>query len=426
MPAPQPDASAITPLSPPKAVNGKGQRASDPGSSPLVAGAGPVTLLALVAGVLLFTRRPDQFMRPQFWAEDGAVFFQQAALDGWTCLWRPYHGYLHGVPRVVALACHGLPWEWTPAAYVLAAAAGTLYVVVRTAAARLPPTMAGFGAAAILAVPHNGEVWLNLCCFHFIAATLLAVNLLEPAPVTRAEQWRRAVEVVTAGLSGPEICLAAPFLLLRGWAWRRERFAVPVVLGGLAAAGVQMVALLSSAQQARIAAAGLPHHGFLPAALGCLQVFAPAGLPAAVVAGAAVGFVVLLALLTLGCPTAVRWRVLSLIAGALLVVLAARRMWNDWPSILIGTRFIYLGAVLVALAVGCVGAGARRPLARAGVGLLALILLAFSVRHWQSFLPADYRWADQVRAARAGRRSEFVIPPGWHFPVPRPPEPPAP
>ncbi len=59
--------------------------------------------LFLFACLVVFSRRPDAVLHPQFWAEDGRVFFEDAYNVGWSeSLFRPYGGYFHAVPRLGA------------------------------------------------------------------------------------------------------------------------------------------------------------------------------------------------------------------------------------------------------------------------------------------------------------------------------------
>ena len=56
----------------------------------------PVALVAL----LMFVRRPDHWLDPQFFQEDG-VFFEQNYHHGWSAFFLPYAGYLCMVMRLV-------------------------------------------------------------------------------------------------------------------------------------------------------------------------------------------------------------------------------------------------------------------------------------------------------------------------------------
>ena len=71
-----------------------------------------VFLAALVA---IFTRLPGAFLHPQFFAEDGWVWYQQAYnLGGWRSLGIAQAGYLQTLPRLVADATLLFPMQWAP------------------------------------------------------------------------------------------------------------------------------------------------------------------------------------------------------------------------------------------------------------------------------------------------------------------------
>ena len=54
------------------------------------------TVLIGVAAALFF-RRPDAFLNPQFWAEDGTVFFKSNFYNA-PSFFTPSAGYLHFIP----------------------------------------------------------------------------------------------------------------------------------------------------------------------------------------------------------------------------------------------------------------------------------------------------------------------------------------
>jgi hypothetical protein len=68
-------------------------------------------LLYIAIVVLIALRKPDAFLNPQPWAEDGTTFIQQALSYGILSLAIPYQGYLHLIPRIVTLVAlpFGLP-----------------------------------------------------------------------------------------------------------------------------------------------------------------------------------------------------------------------------------------------------------------------------------------------------------------------------
>jgi len=98
------------------------------GGAPAVSGAG---LIALVAGifVLLILRRPDAVTNPQFFADDGEVFFRDQLVLGFGgSALRPYGGYLQIGARAIAALASVAPLRFVPLGYF------ALDVVVATAA----------------------------------------------------------------------------------------------------------------------------------------------------------------------------------------------------------------------------------------------------------------------------------------------------
>lgn len=197
-----------------------------------------------VAGcaVILFARRPDMVLNPQFWAEDGPVFFSQARAHGAAALLAPSAGYYHTLLRCVAwVAAHFDPLL-APAIFVAAAGVFTLYVAALTQSPRfMLPSSAGY-ALAIVLVPDAREVLLNLTNLQWIfAAGLLAVLLCREAETV----WQRAHDfaaVAALGLTGP---FSIAFLPLFAWRAlrRRTRFSAQLAAVVAVAAAFQAIAI---------------------------------------------------------------------------------------------------------------------------------------------------------------------------------------
>lgn len=77
--------------------------------------------VAFACSLVSLLRRPDAFTNPQFWAEDGSVFFTEQNAMGCKAILHPYAGYLHLIPRLVAGFADVFPLAHTPLIYNLAA-----------------------------------------------------------------------------------------------------------------------------------------------------------------------------------------------------------------------------------------------------------------------------------------------------------------
>src|SRR6266700_4155620 len=79
-------------------------------------------LVAVAVVAILAARKHDSFSNPQLWAEDGAIFFVDAdKLSWWGALMKPYEGYLHFLPRVIAGIGQYLPLVTVPVFYAVSA-----------------------------------------------------------------------------------------------------------------------------------------------------------------------------------------------------------------------------------------------------------------------------------------------------------------
>ena len=89
--------------------------------------AGVAAITVAILALIVFLRSPANLLNPQFYAEDGYIFFQSAWERGFLpSLLEPYSGYLHVVPRVVAGLALLVPLLKAPLVFNLAAFAITL------------------------------------------------------------------------------------------------------------------------------------------------------------------------------------------------------------------------------------------------------------------------------------------------------------
>lgn len=70
---------------------------------------------------LIVARRPDALFHPQFWAEDGPIWYQDAYNDGVWALLHPHTGYLQTLSRLTALVAVQFPLAWGPTIYAVVA-----------------------------------------------------------------------------------------------------------------------------------------------------------------------------------------------------------------------------------------------------------------------------------------------------------------
>ena len=187
--------------------------------------------LALAA---IFSRQMDLLLRPQFFAEDGWVWYQQAYNLHWLrSLGIAQAGYLQTLPRLVAGVTLLFPMQWAPLIMNLAGAVVQALPVVALLSRRCTP----WGplparlvmAALYLAIPDAAEIHVVLtnAMWHFaLLQALLAFSL---PPLTWRGRLCDLLVFTIGSLSGPFSILLLPAIAVYWWA-RRHRWTLAVLV----------------------------------------------------------------------------------------------------------------------------------------------------------------------------------------------------
>lgn len=216
-----------------------------------------IAIMAL-ACALFVMRRPDAIVRPQFWAEDGAVWYADAyGLGPVRSLFSTQDGYFSTYLRLTADASLALPLRWAPLLFVLVALALQLAPaavflssrfkhVVRSDAARV--AIVGLYVLA----PNVAETHLNATNAQWYLALLAFLAVTAGPPAGRAWKAFDAGVLALSGLSGPYALFLLPVVAL-AWLRDRERRHLGNAAILAACAAVQVSALLVGTRGARVA-----------------------------------------------------------------------------------------------------------------------------------------------------------------------------
>ena len=372
-------------------------------------------------------RRPDALFNPQFWAEDGYVFFKDQLLLGLShSLLLEYAGYLHFVPRMVAAFASWFPVARAPFLYNLAATAiealalslfalPAYRYVMRPDYLRVAVCIV---AACVFSAP---EVISNLTDAQWFLALGALVLLFYPVPERLAGSLR--FQFLTGGIglvvvcTSPQTLILLPFVLwkLYPFAWRRSagpllvlagmfiQGAVALTVSPAGAAGVTKP-LLQTAAITLMAPAYRCILGDFVGDLGAMGMAARAT-PALNVSAAFV-FVVWLIWLFRATSGLARWSVAVVVycLFASIAIVAARRPyggafdfsgpWTEWEA----GRYTLLGSTLI---VYLVALTLERALGRYGAHLPTVCLLgAFfygAMDHYRAPACAEMDWPKQAR-----------------------------
>jgi len=183
----------------------------------------PGTLaLLLVCGLSLVAKSPDALTNPQFWAEDGTIFFQQQQSHVLPLLLTPYAGYLHLLPRLVAWLASWGPLPLAPVIYCMAAFAINTLCVGYFLLSLAPWRLALVAYGGIFLTPTSGEFFGSLSnCQWFVQLFLVAACFAPVSPCGRCRSAVLSILVLVAALTGPFALLLA---LLHGALVAAARF----------------------------------------------------------------------------------------------------------------------------------------------------------------------------------------------------------
>jgi hypothetical protein len=187
-----------------------------------------VTLLAI------FSRLPGALLHPQFFAEDGWIWYQQAYNLHWLpSLGIPQAGYMQMFPRLVTGLALLFPMQWAPLVMTLAGALIQALTVTALLSHRCAPwgplRVRMWMAALYIAIPDAPEIHVVLTNAMWHLALLQALLAFSVPPLS----WRARVSDVAlfaiAGITGPFCILLWPTVAVYWWV-RRQRWTL-VVLG---------------------------------------------------------------------------------------------------------------------------------------------------------------------------------------------------
>lgn len=209
--------------------------------------------ISYLVGLLSLLPRFEEF-RYQFgkylWAEDGTVFLIQAQSLGLAAFLKPYAGYLHFYPRLVAALSQFFDFLYQPtillvgwffAYFVLVHALVWSALLVRGGLAVILPLI-----ALVSLQSSYGEVFFNITNSQWMLGAALFLYVLCDSASGSANQVRKAMYIFPLTITGPFSVILVPVMALKVLVernWHRDKAVYLVVLLG---ASVQVVSLFMS------------------------------------------------------------------------------------------------------------------------------------------------------------------------------------
>jgi len=195
---------------------------------------------ATVGLLLAVGRRPAAFFSPQFWAEDGRVFFSQADAMGSAALTLPHADYHHALMRWWAGGWigTGVPVGWRPTSFLLGAVLAWIGVLLVTFDPASRVRWPGAMMLALVRLRPSNETWFNLTNVQWVTALLWALWWRADAPRTKVGVVSQLVSMTLVGLTGVFAIFATPLMLIRA-GMKRTWYSVVAALRCAVTAGVQ-------------------------------------------------------------------------------------------------------------------------------------------------------------------------------------------
>ena len=202
-------------------------------------------VLALVALAALL-RRPDAFFQPQFFVEDGAVFFKQDYERGASAIWTTYAGYLHLIPRLIAFFASAFPLELRPRVYTHSCLAVLWAITAWTMRERIAlPYRPAFALAPML-IPIGPFIYLHLTNIQWFTAIVLLLSLVQRPATSYRQAAFDTLTCLLVGLTGPFSIVALALSPMRLWIHGFRKLDLPFYLSLAVCAMVQATLLLTA------------------------------------------------------------------------------------------------------------------------------------------------------------------------------------
>jgi len=210
----------------------------------------------LLFSLILFLRRPDAFLNPQFWAEDGVIFFKECYYYSFSSAYTPYAGYLHFIPRIIALISNKLIGvRLSPFFYNTCALIIYIAVVINVYSRRVNLNNKILYILSLCLVPcYGNEIFMNVTNIQWFTGILIIVILIKREPSSQFGniplQWASDImQLLLAGLTGPFIVILLPLYAIRLYIQRNIHSLVVGVVAGITSI-IQLGFLLATSNEA--------------------------------------------------------------------------------------------------------------------------------------------------------------------------------
>ena len=377
-------------------------------------------------------------LKPQFWAEDGTVFYQQAHEFGFLhSVLIPYSGYLHLFPRLIAGLSLFLPLSFVPLFFNLAALAVQCLPAIYICTPRLE-NLGPFRVRLLLAFLCFGitgvhEVWGNLTNSQWQIALLSFLILIASPPQSRLGNWFDRVALGIGALTGPYCVLLLPIAVIVAFYRRSSRTISQLAILGVGALAQTIALLIVGRPHLGKLGASFPLfcklvviRGFVPDLPASMRVARLLHLPVdswifsccVVVAALAVtAWIFRHGSLEMRCALLFTALMLAASLASPVVVVGGAEQWPTMMMPGVGERYWFIPRLMLVVAVLWIATQRVSKWARAAGAAMMLAILISSAIHWHLVRAPGMYWDPYLHVFNAlpvGAQLKIPInPPPW-------------
>lgn len=188
-----------------------------------------IALIAFSGFFILFFRRPDALLTPQFWAEDGKYWYADAYNNSpLSSIFLPYAGSLQVAMRLIASISVFGPLDYAPLFFVVCAIIikliPALIINTKRFSSLIPNSKARLLVTFFyLLIPSSFEVHANLTNINWHLALLAFMVLIVGPSSSRLWKIFDLIVIVISCLTGPFAIILAILSLSNFWLRRNKR-----------------------------------------------------------------------------------------------------------------------------------------------------------------------------------------------------------
>lgn len=187
-------------------------------------------LLFLISSTLVIVRKPDTITNPQFYAEDGTLWYSEAYNNGPIKPFLvPKQGYFHTFPRLGAATSLSFDLRYAPLVLNSIAIIIQILPILFLLSSRFDKiipsyTFRLFLCLSYLFLPHSGETHANLTNSMWRLAILMFLIMIAEFPKNIPWKIFDYFVLLIAGLSGPFSILILPVFLVYEYFSKKRKY----------------------------------------------------------------------------------------------------------------------------------------------------------------------------------------------------------